>query len=53
MTAHDTNFNTMECSICGILFSFSSNLMEIRREKEKSIWCPNGHEIGVVKEGKK
>ena len=44
----DPNFSTVECCICGVLFGFSPQLMEYRRETKADVWCPNGHKITMT-----
>jgi hypothetical protein len=44
----DPDFNTVECCICGVLFGFSSRLMEHRRDTQTDVWCPNGHKIAMT-----
>ena len=41
---------TVECCVCGILFSFSHKLMKQRKGTEGAVWCPNGHRILMAPE---
>ena len=46
------DFNTVECCICGVVFGFSSKLLQHRKEDGNTVWCPNGHRVSLKAEDK-
>ncbi len=48
----DVDFDTVECFACGIVFGFSSKLMQHRKENGNTVWCPNGHRVSLKAEDK-
>ena len=39
----ETQFSTIECSMCGLRFGLPARYEDRRREDHREFWCPNGH----------